>query len=127
MKYRFDPTSRLVVVPVRLWGPARSAEFHLALDTGAVSSLLSTEAVAYLGYDPTTATESVKIVTGSGEVEAPRLKVSRVMALGQERLVFPFVCHTLPPAARLDGLLGLDFLRGHWLVVDFRAGLLSLD
>jgi len=27
----------------------------------------------------------------------------------------------------LDGVLGLDFLRGHRLVVDFREGFVSLD
>jgi len=127
MNYPFDPTSRLIVVPAILWGPARDSEFRLALDTGAAYSLISAEAVAYLGYDLAMATESVNIVTGSGRVEAPRLGVSKVAALGQERSAFSFLCHTLPPAAKLDGLLGLDFLRGHRLVVDFRAGLLSLD
>ncbi len=127
MNYRFDPASRLIVVPVRLWGPAAFADLRLALDTGAVNSLVSTEAAVFLGYDPAAAAEMVKIVTGSGEVMAPRLAVSRVAALGQERLAFPIVCHALPPATQLDGLLGLDFLRGHRLVVDFRAGVLSLE
>ncbi len=44
---------------------------------------------------------------------------------------FPFdpgqvSCHTLPPSAGVDGLLGLDFFRGERLTVDFRTGRLIL-
>ena len=40
---------------------------------------------------------------------------------------FPVLCHDLPSTVTVDGVLGLDFLRGGRLKVDFRAGLLSLD
>lgn len=63
---------------------------------------------------------------GSG-VESPvRLRVSRVAALDHERLNFPIICHTLPPSATVDGVVGLDFLRGLTLTVDFRTGTLTL-
>jgi hypothetical protein len=35
---------------------------------------------------------------------------------------FSVLAHTLPPSAGVDGLLGLDFLRGQVLTVDFRSG-----
>jgi hypothetical protein len=35
--------------------------------------------------------------------------------------------HTLPPSAGVDGLLGLDFLRGMRFTADFRAGALTLE
>jgi hypothetical protein len=35
---------------------------------------------------------------------------------------FPVLGHTLPPSAGVDGLLGLDFLRGQSLTLDFRSG-----
>jgi hypothetical protein len=34
--------------------------------------------------------------------------------------------HTLPPSATIDGLLGLDFLRGKKLTIDFRQADVSL-
>jgi hypothetical protein len=34
--------------------------------------------------------------------------------------------HTLPSSATIDGLLGLDFLRGQMLSIDFRQALVSL-
>ena len=37
------------------------------------------------------------------------------------------VCHTLPPSAGVDGLLGLDFLRNSRLTIDFRSGQIVLD
>ena len=40
---------------------------------------------------------------------------------------FPIVCHTLPPSAAVDGVLGLDFFRGTRLVLDFRKGLVTVD
>ena len=38
----------------------------------------------------------------------------------------PLVCHTLPASAAVDGLLGLDFMRGKRLIIDFRTGIIDL-
>jgi hypothetical protein len=46
--------------------------------------------------------------------------------LGKERIGFPVLGHTLPPSAGVDGLPGLDFLRGQQLTVDFRNGQVTL-
>jgi hypothetical protein len=40
---------------------------------------------------------------------------------------YPVVCHTLPAGTKVDGLLGLDFLRGQSLLIDFRAGEIMLS
>jgi hypothetical protein len=37
------------------------------------------------------------------------------------------VCQDLPPGANVGGVLGLDFLRGSILTVNFRSGRLSLE
>jgi hypothetical protein len=34
--------------------------------------------------------------------------------------------HTLPPSAGIDGLLGLDFMRGQRLEIDFVRGFVTL-
>ena len=56
----------------------------------------------------------------------PRIILNRLSALGQHRLALPVLAHSLPPATGIDGLLGLDFLRGLSPEVDFRAGKISL-
>ena len=79
-----------------------------------------------VGYDPSSAPERVEMTTGSGVEYASRLSVSRISALGQERSKFPVIVHTLPPSARVDGLLGLDFFRAQELRLDFRNGIITL-
>jgi hypothetical protein len=57
----------------------------------------------------------------------PRLKLQKIAVLGQDRTDFEVLCHTLPASMTVDGVLGLDFLRGHVLTVDFKAGLITLS
>lgn len=54
------------------------------------------------------------------------MTLSRIRALGQERVEFAVLGHTLPPSAGVDGLLGLDFFRGQSLTLDFRTGHVTL-
>ena len=56
----------------------------------------------------------------------PRLRVDRLEALGQAKQNLPVLCHALPPTPPIDGLPGLDFLRGQCLTIDFRAGQITL-
>jgi hypothetical protein len=46
--------------------------------------------------------------------------------LGKDRLGLQIIAHTLPSTAVYDGLLGLDFIRGQTLKIDFRTGLIDL-
>jgi hypothetical protein len=67
-----------------------------------------------------------QVTTGSGVEFVPRLAIARLRALGQERTDFLVLGHTLPSSAGVDGLLGLDFLRGQRLTLNFRSGHLTL-
>ena len=111
-----------MVVRAELFGPDGSAVLRLALDTGATSTVVSVGMLVAIGYDPALVSDRVQVTTGSGIEFAPRVILDGVVALGQERSGFPVLGHTLPPSAGVDGLLGLDFLRGQMLTVDFRAG-----
>jgi hypothetical protein len=66
------------------------------------------------------------VTTGSAIEYVPTVIVDRVIALGQTRVQFPILSHTLPPSAGVDGLLGLDFFRQHSLIIDFRTGIIEL-
>lgn len=63
---------------------------------------------------------------GNGVEIVPRLILNRFSALGHHRLGFRVLAHSLPPAAGIDGLLGLDFLRGCMLTMDFRGATITL-
>lgn len=89
-------------------------------------TVVDTRFLLRLGYDPTTAADHVQMTTGSGVELVPEITLSRLEALGQERRNFSVLCHSLPPSATVDGVLGLVFLRNKQLVLDFRAGLITL-
>jgi len=122
----FDTSLPLVIVRAEIDGPSGTTDLRLALDTGASVTLINAAPLAMLGYDPAAAAERVEVTTGSSMAYAAFLPIRRIKALGQERVGFPVLCHTLPPSAKVDGLLGLDFLRGHVLTVDFREGRIHL-
>ena len=126
MSLPFDPQQGLIVVQAELWGPHGSAVLRLALDTGATSTVVNVAMLVAIGYDPALTSDRVQVTTGSGVEFAPRVILQRVIALGHERSSFPVLGHTLPPSAGVDGLLGLDFVRGLSLTIDFRAGQVRL-
>jgi predicted aspartyl protease len=127
MKYRFEPRSGLILVNVTVYGPASRGQLSLALDTGATYSMLSPAALVTAGYDLGAATNRMEITTASGLEDAPLLNVMRLAALGLEQSDFLVLAHTLPPSAGIDGLLGLDFFRGHRLAIDFMNGEIALE
>jgi predicted aspartyl protease len=126
VSYVFNPYQGLIVVQAELWGPSGSGFVSLALDTGATSTMVDQTRLLQLGYNPALSPGRFQITTASGVEFVPRITLSKIAALGQERTSFHVVCHTLPPTANVDGLLGLDFFRGQTLTVDFRTGQIIL-
>ncbi len=126
MNYPFNRRNGLIIVRTRIFGPRRLGIFRLALDTGASDTLISATRLEAEGFDLTQFSQTVKITTGGGVIAAPIIQIPQLEALGHEQLNFPVLAHDLPPTSTVDGVLGLDFMRGHLLTVDFRIGQLSL-
>src|SRR5271155_2040626 len=128
MSESFHPNFEAILVYGEVSGPSGLTDkVVLLLDTGATSSVMSTDALVRVGYDPAASPDREKVLTGGGVQNLPRLVLNRSTALSQDRIDFPVLCHAFPPAAGIDGLLGLDFLRGQILTLDFRAGLITLS
>ena len=126
MSIQFDPSRGLVVVMARLFGPMGQRAIRLAVDTGATMTTVRTATLVRLGYDPAGSGQRVSMTTASGVEYVPRVPVDRMDVLGQKRLIFPVVAHTLPPSTTVDGLLGLDFFRGIRVTIDFVEGRITL-
>ena len=126
MNYPFNAQRGLIVIQAEIQGPSGSIVLRLALDTGATGTMINVAPLITIGYDPSLTPDRVQVTTGSGVEYAPRLSVLRIKAMGQERQHFPVLAHTLPPSASIDGLLGLDFLRGQTLRIDFQRGVIVL-
>jgi predicted aspartyl protease len=125
VSYSFDSERGLIVVQAEVFGPSGSIVLGLALDTGATGTMINVAPLTAIGYDPSLVPDRVQVTTGSGVEFAPRIAVAQMRAMGRERTHFPVLAHTLPPSASVDGLLGLDFLRGEVLNIDFRRGIIS--
>ncbi len=122
----FRPIGGPIIVEARATGPKRSRDLRLILDTGATSTLIHLPYLIDLGFDPQRDGRPVQITTASAVELATKVMPTRLFALGQNRIGFPVIAHTLPDDAPVDGLLGLDFFRGHVLTLDFRAGSITL-
>lgn len=126
MSVSFDARQGLVVVRAQVTGPSGIAVVRLALDTGATRTAINTGLLVAVGYDPAAGRERTEVTTGSGVEFAALVPISKIVALGRELSNFSVLAHTLPPSAGVDGVLGLDFLRGQLLTIDFQNGRVTL-
>jgi predicted aspartyl protease len=110
-----------------IFGPSGSIVLRLALDTGATGTMINVAPLTAVGYDPSLVPDRIQVTTGSGVEFAPRIPVNQIIALGKKQSQFSVLAHTLPPSANIDGLLGLNFLRGYKVIIDFREGSITLN
>lgn len=126
MSVPFSAGSGPIEVDGSLSGPLGQAKLRLVLNTGATASLIRPRILAAVGYDPDASPHRVPVDTGFGIHFLPRIVLNRFSALDHHRLGWPVLAHDLSPESGIDGLLGLDFLRGSVLTLDFRAGQIDL-
>jgi hypothetical protein len=122
----FQPRSGPIIVEAELAGPTGTLKATMILDTGATTTCLSPKVLRLVGHDPSMAIGQAQLITGSGVSTVPLVMVNRLSALGQHAIGLRVLARNLPLSAAADGLLGLDFLRGHVLTIDFSQGQISL-
>ena len=125
----YDPSAPSPVVDLLLESAdgTSSLLFPAVLDTGASFTIVATEILVRLGYDPASPLlKRQRIVTGSGVEYAPRITVRSATAIGQKVANLEVLCHDLPAESGVDGLLGLNFLRHFKLTIRFRKGIIEL-
>lgn len=103
---------RLIVVPVRMRVREDLARRPLmALDTGARLSVITPRMAQELGVEQD-GTEPTANITGAiGTGSAVVLRVRSVSILGEEIRDLRVLCHPLPEKLKVDGILGLNFLK----------------
>jgi predicted aspartyl protease len=126
----FDPSVASIIVDLLLEAAdsRSSLVIPVVLDTGASMTIISTDVMERLGYDPASLErDRQRIVTGSGVEYAPRSSVRSATAIGQRVDNLDVLCHDLPSESGVDGLLGLNFLRNFKLTIRFRKGIIDLN
>ncbi len=126
MGERFDPAGEAIVVTAVLVGPLRAVTLSLRLDTGASHTSVRAEFLRWAGYAPERTGRPRAMRSASGGGRGFALPVRHLSTLGVRREPFVVTAFDPPPAVVTDGLLGLDFFRGHVLTLDFARGRVSL-
>jgi predicted aspartyl protease len=93
------------------------AVLRLLVDTGATYTIFPILPLQDLGYTANKAVAHRPIVTASGNVNVPLVKVAVFDCLGLHLENFPVALYDLPPASKVDGILGMDFLTAHRAVI----------
>ncbi len=127
MKFSFEPEYGLVYVRVKIVCGTKELILNLALDTGASATMISAKRLAEIGYDLDKPEEEIYITTGNGLIFVPKFTIEKITSLGETKENFIVIAHDLPPTASVDGVLGLDFLRGNVLKIDFVQGFIELE
>jgi hypothetical protein len=123
----FDPRRRLVPLDAELTSPQGSISVRLLLDTGSVFSLLHPGLLENVGYNPASPRSQIAIAGVNGITKTSLFIVSSLRALGMERRNLAVLAHRLPGSLPFDGLLGVNFLLGRRLIIDFGAGTVQLE
>jgi predicted aspartyl protease len=123
----FDPRGRVIFVSATIEGPSGTSDARLLLDTGAAFTALRPSLLARLGYDLSERRTSIRIASATGYAEPSLIIVERVTWLTVERRNLGVLALPLPNGVRADGVLGINFLRGTRLTIDFRAGQIAVD
>lgn len=127
-KFNFElqDEDSLVIVDCKI----QHHNFALAVDTGASHSVVDLTALLLMGFTMRDVIRIVQLETGKGMVDAYIFKLPNLKALGKtvyemEICAYDFIGNAV--FADFDGVLGLDFLKGSTLTIDFRNSTISLE
>jgi len=99
----------------------------MVLDTGATYSMMPWFIAEELGYDPASTKKRIAIQTANGQIHVPMITIDSVRVIGKTVEHCDMLVHNLPESSRVDGLIGLNFLKQFKLTIDFKEGILTLS
>lgn len=105
----------------------KTADVEVALDTGAVTTIINSSIAEYLGCNPAASQKRRRIVTASGIEWCSVVHVDKVTACGKTLENLEVICHDLPPATTIRGLLGENFLRHFDLKINYKKRFVELE
>ena len=98
-----------------------------AIDTGSTFTVVHSDIIHFLGATPEVLRGSVSVATAKGLQESPRVKLDKISSMGKTIKGFEVLCHDLPPTARVQGLLGVNFLQHFKMVINYKRGYVELQ
>ncbi|MEW6095591.1 MAG: retropepsin-like aspartic protease [bacterium] len=125
--YQLEKIGNLLVCKAALMGNNGVRIAKYLIDTGSTYTIIPVEVLTSTGYELTTIKEHVRLITGSGYIIAPYLKVTGVQVLGNLLNDFKVVAHTLPPNRIARGVIGMDLLTRINGVIWTKKGLVEVE
>jgi hypothetical protein len=125
-QFSFNPQASSIALRAIVEGDI-SRIVTLIFDTGASYTQLPWRVLHAIGSDPKPDAGIIRVVTSSGVEVPPLAKVKRLHALGKSVDNLEVLCHDLPPEAKVDGLLGLNFIRHFNIAIRFRDGVIEIE
>jgi predicted aspartyl protease len=125
-KYSFPPGSATIICQVTV-SAHQTVSALLALDTGATLCQISNNIADYIGLDLSSPIRQIELVTGSDVVRAPVVHLPQLDIFGKTVRQLEVVVRNLPPRARLDGVLGLNFFLDYNLFINYSKGVLVIQ
>ena len=116
----------IVLRRVKIIGPAGFREIDMVLDTGAVYTVIAWDVAKDIGYDPAISERRMPIVTANGVIEAPLITVKSIRVADLQAEAVDVICHDIPEITRIEGLLGLSFLKHFRTLIDYSTGILEI-
>ena len=117
---KFDRKAGMIIVPATVKINDKLKRLYLAVDTGALITLIDSDVMKSIGYTVANSTGTTHTVTASRTETVYEYKIDNIMALGLIRRNFKVISRSLPMGLGIDGLLGLNFFRNQELIVDFK-------
>lgn len=123
---KIDAKDPVVIIKVECFGEKGSRILDLIFDTGSTYTMIPWKVAESLGYSPALSRRRVSIITASTTETVPLITIKSMVALGHKVDHVDVACHDLPPKSRVDGLLGLSFLRNFDIDLCFKKGILEI-
>ena len=122
-----DPNQPTLWVDVQLTGPLGSSSFTFLIDTGSPVTIIDPDVIHDLGYEARMGGRIHRLWAIKGGTPSFDIAIAELTTMGfslNDQVVF---CEEMPRHLAVDGIIGMDLLRGHVLTIDLVAGSLTVD
>lgn len=124
IRISFEPSTPLIVLDIRI-NHIYPLLCKMALDTGATYTIITPEIAEQLGFQLSLLKET-SLFTATQQESAYELNLKSIALLAEEVHNIKALCMPLPKELKIDGLLGLNFLKHFNIDLNFEKGILTL-
>ena len=130
----FNPSQSIIVLKAELYGHKDDNTgkhitrlIRMLLSISSMYTVIPWEIASALRRNPSESDNRIQIVTSGGVKLVPVVTLDKMVVLDKAIENIQVICHDIPQLARVDGIIGLNFIRNFKLFIDFDKGILELE